>query len=410
MGLFSFLSGKTPEEIEVVGDGYYKIEEFGAAKIEYEKALQKAEKKFPEKTNLIQKLSGKIAQTKEALAQAHLRNAETLILSKTHEEAEGLLQLVLELTGNQAMKEKAMTHLKAIQKDRNMHVAQVHDAGETILKHFDQREDEKSLDDYFAILCSSLPEETQDEYYGYGQSFKSGYVALNIGDFEAAAAQLDAALSEHPHPQSQIPVELATALVHLHQFDKAADILVQYIRQNQDSLRGYQVLCEVYWDKGNFDHAINLLNSCPDALKSTFPVQMLLGETYYQSGRYGEAVQVFEAAIAEFNFNEMIARSLAKSYEAIGDIQKAKDLYGKIMVGCQSCGSRIDPFVKARYAELCFHSGDMSDRLLETYFSLIQEDSDNKYQYYQRIQKIYKDMGNEDQARRYRAMAESVAP
>ncbi len=34
MGLFSFLTGKAPEEIELVGDKFFKAGEFGAAKIE----------------------------------------------------------------------------------------------------------------------------------------------------------------------------------------------------------------------------------------------------------------------------------------------------------------------------------------------------------------------------------------
>jgi hypothetical protein len=42
MGLFGFLSGKSPEDIEVSGDRFFKSGEFGAAKLEYEKALAKA--------------------------------------------------------------------------------------------------------------------------------------------------------------------------------------------------------------------------------------------------------------------------------------------------------------------------------------------------------------------------------
>ncbi|MCU0598596.1 MAG: tetratricopeptide repeat protein [Desulfobacterales bacterium] len=410
MGLFSFLGGKSPEELELEGEKYYKLEEFGAAKIEYEKALEKAQKKFPEKTNLISRLLKKLTLAKEALATTHLENARLLIQSQNHDEAEGLLRLVLELSDDESIKGKATEELIAIRKNWNLPAAKAHDAFETILKHVDHREGDHPIDDYFSVLCSTLSEDTQEEYRRYGQSFQAGYVALNSGEFEKAADFLEASMREHPHPHSQIPVELATALVHLNQFDEAAVILENYVADNPDSLRGYQALCEVYWDTGKFNQAIDLLGSSPDELKTSLPVRMLLGETRYLEKKYSEAVNVFESAIAEFGFNELTARSLAKAYEACGNIQKAKDLYSQILIGCRSCGTRTDPFIKGRYADLCFQSGEKSDRLLELYFSLVQEDPDNKLQYYQRIHKIYEDIGNDDQARRYRAMADSIAP
>ena len=52
MGMFSFLTGKAPEEIELIGDKFFKTNEFGAAKIEYEKAVKKAKSKFPGKRKL----------------------------------------------------------------------------------------------------------------------------------------------------------------------------------------------------------------------------------------------------------------------------------------------------------------------------------------------------------------------
>jgi tetratricopeptide (TPR) repeat protein len=410
MGFFSFLGGKSPEEIELIGDGYFKIEEFGAAKIEYEKALEKAQKKFSEKTDLILKLSEKVARTQDLLAASHLKNAETLVQSENYMEAEGLIQLALELSENKDLKDNALTLLKSIRKERKINAVPIQDPGKSTTQYFDEGESENDPDEYFSVLCSILPVATQEEYLAYGNAFKSGYIALNSGDFQTAAIHLEAAMKDHPHPHSQIPVELATALVHLRQFDKAAEILEQYIHENPDSLRGYQALCEVYWDLGKVDHAVDLLQSCPDEHKSSLIVRMMLGETWYLSGKYEDAAQLFEKAINDFGFNEMIARSLAKCLEALGDIQKARDLYGKIISGCLSCGARTDPFIKGRYADLCFQSGDKSSKLLDLFFSLVQEDPDNKYQYYQRIQKIYEDMGNADLARRYGEMADAVAP
>jgi len=410
MGLLSLFGGKSSEEIERIGDGYFKNEEFGAAKIEYEKALEKAQRKFPEKTELIKKLSEKIIQSKEALASFHLKTAQQLIASKIHKEAEGLLQLALELTENEKLKENILANLKPLTKERNIKPLEFTAHDTVPVTHSDEEREAKNIDEYFSILCETLPEDIQRQYHGYGRAFKEGYVALNSADFETAAEQLDKAMAENPSPHSLIPIELATALAHLKKFDEAAGILEQYIADNPEEARAYQALCEAYWDLGEFDKAIELLDSRPAGIKAGLPAVMLMGETLYLKGSYSDAANIFEKALAQFGFNEIIARSLAKSHEAMGNIQKARDLYGKIIKGCQSCGTRTDPFIKGRYADLCFESGDKSANLLELYFSLVQEDPDNKFQFYQRIWQIYEEMGNADLAKRYQAMAEAAAP
>ncbi len=410
MGLFSFLGGKSPEEIEQQGDKYFKIQEFGAAKIEYENALEKARKKFPEKTGLISRLSDKLARSKNALADAHLQTARALIQSGNDEEAEGFLQLILELSSDERTKDLAMAELKIIGKNVHRHVPEGRETNETVFTHVDPEGDKKHGDDYFAILCSTLPEDLQEQYHGYGDSFKSGFIALNSGNFEKAARYLTKAMAEHPDPTSQIPVELSTALIHLRRFDEAIEILKQFLKNNPESLRGYQALCDAYWDSGDFDRAAALLHGAPNPLKHTLPMRMLLGETLYLSQRYGESIRVFEKIIVDFGFNEITGRSLAKAYEASGDVHRAKDVYAQIMKGCKSCGTRMDPFIIARYADLCFQCQDISASLLDIYFSLVQQDPDNKYHYYQRIYQIYEHVGNSEQARRYRAMAESTGP
>jgi len=114
MGLFSFLTGKAPEDIELIGDNFYKAGEFGAAKIEYEKAVKKAESKFPEKVNLINRLHERINDSKEALALAHLQNSEHLIESENFADAIDLLELAIELTQNESLKQDIQNTLKQL--------------------------------------------------------------------------------------------------------------------------------------------------------------------------------------------------------------------------------------------------------------------------------------------------------
>ena len=118
------------------------------------------------------------------------------------------------------------------------------------------------------------------------------------------------------------------------------------------------------------------------------PIQLLLGETFFQAERYQEAESLCLDYLESYGFDENITRLLAKTYDTLSEKEKARDLYGKLLSQCRSCGARIDPFIKQRYADLCFESGKYSKDVLELYFDLIQEDPDNKDSYYKKISKI----------------------
>ena len=51
--------------------------------------------------------------------------------------------------------------------------------------------------------------------------------------------------------------------------------------------------------------------------------------------------------------------------------------------------------------------GDHTVGILELYLSLIQEDPDNRKDYYRKISRIYASMGNKNEAGRFRAFAET---
>ena len=403
MGLFSFLSGKAPEEIEIIGDRFFKAKEFGAAKIEYEKAVNKVKSKLPEKENLIQRLYGKIKNSKEALALAHQQDSEHLIESQNYAEAEDLLQLAMELTENINLKEEIKITLKKLYQD----VASDHPDDTKMFmsgsEPFPTAEEIDSDEEYFSILCNALPEDVRKAYHGYDQAFKQGFIALNNGDFEVAVKKFTDSMNTSAIDQPLVLLELSTALVNLDQYDRARDLLEDFIEENDREVRAYQMLCDMYWVMGRHDEAVILIDQCPSSVKKTFPIQMLLGETCYQMERFDEAESLFIACEKDFGQNEIISRSLAKTYESMGNLEKARDIYMQILNGCTKCGVRSDPFILRRYAELRFACNERSTPLLELYLSILQQDPDNKDDYYQRIYALYTEMGNTEEAARYQS-------
>ncbi len=400
MGLWRFFTGKSPEDIERAGDAYYNAAEFGQAKLEYEKALDKAERKGLENQNAIALLREKIGAAREALARAHLQNGGHLMESHNFAEAEDLFRLALELTGDPDLKQEiksAMVRLGDVMSPDRPDIVPASPHPDPV-PAADVMDDEEA---YFAILCNAAPEPVREAYQSYGPAFKEGFIALNNGDFKAAAKKLSDAFAENPEERPLIALELATALMNLSQYDRALELVSRFVENHPDELRGYQMLCDIDWATGNFDDAVRRIEVCPASLRETFPVQMLLGETYFQLERYADAKAIFLACQSRYGQNELLSRALAKTFEATGNAEKAKDIYSRILSGCASCGARTDPFVKRRYAELCFAAGERSSRVLELYFSVAQEDPDSREDCYQRIGEIYAALGNEKEARRY---------
>jgi len=401
MGLFSFLTGKSPEEIEVIGDKFFKVKEFGAAKIEYEKAVNKLEKKFPEKENRIQRLKEKIVDSRESLAKAHKKNSEQLIESENFSEAEDLLLLALELTEKDRLKEEINSMLKKLHQKLASN-----DPDDTKMflsgtEPFPTAAEVDSDEDYFSILCNALPEDVRNAYQGYDQTFKHGFIALNNGDFEVAVEKFTESINRSDRQQPLVPLELSTAWAHMGQNDRARELLEEFIVDNSQEVRAYQMLCDIYWVMENYDDAIALIVQCPDPLSETFAIRILLGETYYQMGRYADAEPLFLECENSFGQNEIITRSLAKTYEAMGNLEKARDIYGRLLKGCTQCGVRTDPFIQRRYAELCFACGERSSRLIDLYLSILRDDPDNKDDYHRRIHELYNALGDSAEASRY---------
>ncbi len=416
MGLLNIFTGKAPEELEQTADAYMAAGEYGAAKVEFERALEKAGKKFPEKAALIRRLDEKVQNAKESLAGAHVQEAEELIRSGELAAAGDLLNLALELSGGDSQKAQIRKKIQALrqlrtkpaetpEKNQEKNPANNTDrpAAEPLNPEAGSRSEAVSSDEdaHFHILVSTLAEDQQEAYEGYGRSFRKGYIALNQGDFQTAVEKFREAIAENPSAGTWIPLELATAYINLLEPQKARETVEAYIRENPESLRAYQLLSDIYWEMGDYDAAVELLSSCPDALKQNLLIPVLLGETHYQAGRYKAARDVFEASRRQFGDEEIIRRALAKTYEAMGELDAARSLYAEMIKGCAGCGVRVDPFIKSRFAELSFQAGDSSTRILEMFLSLVQEDPDNRKAYYDRIGRIYEAGGNSAEARRY---------
>lgn len=406
MGFLKLFSGKSPEEHEQKGDSLFKASAVGDAKLEYESGLHKLEKKDPGNSELRRRLQKKIFQSREALALHHKKRGEEMMESQYYEGAEDVFRLALELTESPEL----ISNLQELLKEIQDHYAEEETTDDPEIQ-FENKDTESQdfpvrEDEYFSALCGSFSDKEREKAYrSYGDAFREGFLALNQGDFTRAAAKLSQAMEENPATKTYIPLELASACLNLGKNEEARDLLSSFLKDFPDSLQGYQLLCESYWEMKEFGKAQELLQNCSQELAESPLILLLKGETLYRSEKFKEAETLFQGYLESSPWNEEIALSLARTCEALGEKEKAHNLYGRIMDECTGCGRQVAPFIKRKYSDISLECGQASPRILDLYLSLVLEDPDNKGHYYQKITEIYSALGNEKEARRYRSLA-----
>ncbi|MCF8127735.1 MAG: hypothetical protein K9N10_04415 [Deltaproteobacteria bacterium] len=401
---FSHLfTGKPYHEIEKNADTLFKLSQYGAAKLEYEKAMHKSAKKAPEAHD---NLKVKIGNCKNALALEHQKSAENLMEAGLSAEAEDLLQLALELVQDEPLAveiEEQLKRLKAQPIVPETSGVSVPGEDSEDLKEFAYEESEQ---EYFAALINTLSMEEQEIYMGYEDPFREGYVKLNQGSFEEAVTLLTKALETNASSPGFIGLELASAHLNLGNDAEGCLLLERFLKEYPESVRAYAPLCEIYWQNKQFEKAQQLLMNCPEPLNDSPVIQLLLGETFFHAGRYHDAESHYLDYLNTHGGDEAIALALAKTFEALGTKEKAKKQYAEIINNCQGCASPIDPLIKQKYADISLETGDHSASILELYLALVQEIPENRADYYQKISMIYELNGNENEARRFRSFAE----
>jgi tetratricopeptide (TPR) repeat protein len=408
MAWLNLFSGPTAEKLEQKGDALAAAGFWGEAKLEYERACLKLEKATVLDRDSLIRLKGKIAATKEALARNHHRHAAELADIGDFNEALDLVELALELTDDASLKEAIAQQRRSIMAARTGENPPVLSDPHHAWKPESDDVDFKAPDEALNALCGTLPDPVKRAYLSYGPDFKTGYIALNNGDFETAAAYLARALHNQNSPASYIPLELATAYLNLDRPDESRMLLETLLKHHPDALPAYQMLCEIYWEQGDFDRAETLLRSIPDALTTSLAVFMLKGETLFQAGRFDAAKTFYRDFLATYGWDESIARALARTHEALDETDQARQMYQEIMGRCRGCGSHIDPLVKEKVAELSFAAGNHDSVVLELYLTLAQELPQKAPEYYAKVSRIYQSLGNETESRRFSVLAEQI--
>jgi tetratricopeptide (TPR) repeat protein len=404
MSLWKIFSGPSPEKLAHQAETLLKEGQWGAAKIALERALEKAE--TPE---LRARLTAEIDVSCNHLAREHLAQAATLVEGGHQADAADLFRLVMEVARDPELQEMARRDLADLERAAPAGepdpIYYSPEPGATPSMETEAAVDEEAT---FWALIGTLPEDMQDAYEDYGEPFRSGYLALNRGDFELAVTLLEEAHGEHPQAGTYIPLELAAAYAHTGRAAEARELLKEFIHYHPDILPAYQLFCDLLWDAEDFDAVDDLLAGVPEDLMDTVALVLLRGENFRRAGQLDAGVAFLQQVLEDFGWNDSVAQLLAAIHTEAGNTVGARALYGEIMKHCQSCHDQVDPMVKHNYAELCFSAGQRDTPLLELYLALVQEVPAQATHYFQRVSAIYTEQGYPQEAQRFQKLAEQT--
>lgn len=408
MGIFDLLRGPTPEKLEGRGDALLTAGRWGEAKLAYEEALRRRTRQAGSPDPGCRQLVGKIHGARQALAEEHLRTAENLAEGGYYPEALETLALAREVSPEAAFQQAVAQRIQDLQPlaDAFAPTSAADDPAPGAPAHGPDMADAGG--DEFEILCHTLPDNVREAYMGYGVDFRTGYLALNRGDFPTAAHHLARAREADPRPESYIALELATAYLNLNRTAEARQLLEDFAARRTEALPAYQLLCEIYWEQKDFAAVEKLLASVPPDLTDSLAVVQLKGENLCQTGQLGPARDFYAAFLQRYGWESRVALRLAQTLERLGENDGALALYRDALDRCRSCRAAPDPEVRHRYAELRFAAGLFDLDLLELYLVLAQELPDNTFLYYGRLSQIYAHLGHEVEADRFRGFAQQA--
>ncbi len=404
MGPFGFFTGKDPAALEARGDGCFEGGDFGRARLEYEAALKKRRRETPN-DSAIPGLEGKIARCLEALAREHGQRGDGLGESGYPEDAREAYLLALELTRDADLARDLGRRLREVE-SRTPGAGRMEPAASAYPEPDDVPPPApESESEYAEALLQTVPDDAREAYLGYGENFRNGYVALHRGRFDAALELLSRALEENPDPAGYVRLELATAYLNLNRTEEARAMLEGFVGHRPDSAPAIRMLCEIYWDAGAYDRALDLLGAVGAGERAVADFGLLEGETLVRAGRFREAVSLYSDWTARHGFDREIAQAHAAALEAAGEKDHARELYGRVLEECRGCRAPALPAVERSYADLSMEAGIRNERILEIYLGLAEKDPANADAYYRQVSRIYAALGHEREARRFRQIA-----
>jgi len=339
MSLFKKLFARGPEDYLAKGDGHLAGQSFYEARTAFETGLQACRGKAGH-SDIAQKLEARIYETKRAMAELNIHEAEHALRHGALDKAVEHLELAKTLTDDAKIREKADHLLGGLEEKTNDTAVLAPAASCASCSHGSPDVHEASpetdadlpLHEHYDLLIHQLPEEMYERYSSLGEDFACMFIAASQDSHQEA---LD--LLEQWYDGSDRDIycyEKGKILHRLGRIEESEACLRESIMENGSNPLPYLGLALLLIDNNRLDEAARHLDSMIAGDIFTGQALMMRGEVFQMAGDSDAAISLYGKLL-----DTSLARAAAeKLHELLLECNRqpeAAHIYKRYLGKCQ---------------------------------------------------------------------------
>jgi tetratricopeptide (TPR) repeat protein len=391
---------KGADDHRAEADALFSRDEFGLAKLAYERALDLAPSDAKEAREAI---ADRIDQCCDRLAEARIRVAEEHVAAGELDIARHELEGALEIVCDPAVKKRAEELLYGMERKQAVQAAE---------------EVEISDEDRLATIAGTWEEEQDAEYARYGDAMTEALLALFGGRPKEARAKLEALLEEASEPR-YLFLEVGRARIlddDAEGGERAVTSFLELLDEDEGGaarLAAHFALASLADARDDVDGAIAHYEEAAAFFDEDPRPLFHLGRYLREKERPEEAIEVLQMAadmLADVRPDVLVLEELALAHHDAGHDERAIDLFESIISFLVS--QKVVDFpvrTAATLARLHEKHGKL-DRAADLWRSLASgSDRQNHVVYHREAARVLRELGLVTEARRMLERASALA-
>ena len=402
MSLLGKLFGARSLEAESArADALFAQEQFGAAKLAYERAVSLA-KEAPDTRAT---LEARIVACRDAIARAHLAEAERLVAQDSVELARDELRSATETAADAGLIRSAQERMERLER------AAVREQ----LAHNAQ----PLAEDRFEMIAGSLEDDQYAEYVAHGEPVKQALLQLHDGQIPAARAALEQVIQTADGPR-YLWFELGRARLADGDADGGSEALKRFLASLHEAeggdarLLAHTELAQLVHQRGDFDGAVAHYEAALEAMPDDPRPYLAMASFFRREKLPEEAIEVLEASLDALEGQQpdfRIWQELGLAHADAGRDADATTFLERMVTQLSSLGhTDLPPEGTLRLAKL-YERADAAARALDL-VSLLAAGSDrpNLHVYHLEAARLMRGLGLTADARRMLQRARELVP
>jgi tetratricopeptide (TPR) repeat protein len=397
-GLRSFV------ELKQSADALFAAGDFGAAKIEYERAKERSSETDQSTLALVVK---QIDICRDEIAKNRIAKAEEFLKSNDLHLAIAELDNAADIAASDDI---VQTALQLKEKAERAEVL------EQNVDFHEQTDEER-----WVTIAGSWEEAQTEEYEKYGDALRDALLALDDNRVKEAREKLENILEQAKDPH-YLYFELGKIRLLDGDLEKGAEALRTFLSRigpeegGDTRLMAHTELARIANEAKDFEGAIAQLQKAIESMPKDPRPYLLMGNFFRQEGHLDEAIEVLEAGLdmmvaSDVNPDWRLVQELGLTYSDQEKNEKAIE-YLEQVVNMLVTRHHLDlpPETTVRLAQLHEKAGNKA-RAADLY-SMLAHGSDraNYFRYYYESGRLLADIGETEDARRALMRANEVAP